>query len=69
MLNQVIQTRQYWGLFIGVNLTFMPQHFIGLNGMPRRYSDYSDFNLSLHSLSSIGFTASLVSLPLLLFLA
>ena len=64
MLNQVLQSGQYWGLFIGVNLTFMPGHFIGLNGMPRRYTDYSDLNLSLQSLRSIGMMASLVSFML-----
>ena len=66
--NKFLGKINFFLIFIGVNCTFFPQHFLGLNGIPRRYSDYPDCFLKWNTFSSFGRLLSFTGLLILIFL-
>jgi cytochrome c oxidase subunit 1 len=69
-----LKFNRFWGTihfiltFIGVNLTFFPMHFLGLNGMPRRIPDYPDSYLLWNWMESWGSILSALGLLVFLFI-
>ena len=55
MYSEALGQLHFWVFFIGVNIMFFPQHFLGQQGMPRRYPDYAEAYAHWHLISSYGY--------------
>jgi cytochrome c oxidase subunit 1 len=64
--NEFLGAAHFWIMFVGVNVVFFPQHFLGLQGMPRRYVDYPTGFSYWNEVSSIGYVITLVGVGVFL---
>jgi cytochrome c oxidase subunit 1 len=61
MHSEFLAHLQFWIFFVGVNLVFFPMHFLGLQGMARRYPDYTPALEYWNHVASVGYAITLVS--------
>jgi cytochrome c oxidase subunit 1 len=58
----------YWTFLIAINIVFMPMHFLGLGGMPRRISDYADGYAGWNHFMTLGSILTVISVILFLYI-
>src|SRR5258708_946716 len=64
MYNETLGRLHFILMFIGVNLVFFPQHFLGLDGMPRRIPDYTPAFAYWNKISSIGYMVTIAGVAI-----
>jgi cytochrome c oxidase subunit 1 len=69
ILNEKLGKLNFWLIFIGMNVTFFPMHFVGMNGMPRRIYTYSsEFGWGdLNMMASVGYLVLFVGFLVFLY--
>ncbi|WP_310468369.1 cbb3-type cytochrome c oxidase subunit I, partial [Sphingomonas sp.] len=62
MYNEVLGKVHFFVMFVGVNLIFFPQHFLGLDGMPRRIPDYTPELAQYNWISTVGYMVTIAGM-------
>jgi cytochrome c oxidase subunit I len=64
--NEALGAIHFWLMFVGVNVVFFPMHFLGLQGMPRRYVDYPDAFAFWNHVSTFGYMIAVAGVAVFL---
>jgi cytochrome c oxidase subunit 1 len=66
-LNEKWGHTHFWTFLLAINIVFMPMHFLGVNGMPRRISDYADGYAGWNHFKTLGSILTVISVFLFLY--
>jgi cytochrome c oxidase subunit 1 len=64
MYNELLGKLHFFIMFVGVNMVFFPQHFLGLDGMPRRIPDYTPAFAEWNRISTIGYMITIAGVAI-----